>query len=83
VSPDVRSQYMRIFKSASLVATMNLLYPRFLAIHDLTDDTGFPGPNGRLKLPRFMRASYAFMVAHGAYLMSEDRCLWCGTKLIA
>jgi protein transport protein SEC24 len=50
---------------------MNILYPKLLAIHDLTDDIGFQGPNGRLKLPRFMRASYGWMVAEGAYLLCE------------
>ena len=51
---------------------MNLLYPRLLAIHDLAGNVGFPGPNGRLKLPRFMRASYAYMVAEGAYLICKS-----------
>lgn len=50
---------------------MNVLYPRMLAIHDLADDVGFPAANGRLKLPRFMRASYAYMVAEGAYLLCK------------
>lgn len=48
---------------------MNLLYPRLLAVHDLAEDVGFPGDNGRLRMPRFMRASYAYMVAEGAYLL--------------
>jgi protein transport protein SEC24 len=64
---------MRRFRSYGVVSTMTLLYPRLLAIHDLKDDVGFPaGPMGRLKLPGFMRASYAWMVAEGAYLMSES-----------
>lgn len=71
VTSDVRSHYMRIFRSASVTAIMNLLYPRMLSIHDLSEETGFPGPNGRLRLPRFMRASYAYMVAEGAYLMCK------------
>ena len=62
---------MRHFRSLSVTSTMSLLYPRLLAIHDLSEDVGFPGPNGRLKLPRFMRASYAYMVADGAYLLCE------------
>ena len=63
---------MRQIRSFSVISTMTLLYPRLLAIHDLSDDTGFPGPKGRLKLPRFMRASYSWMVSEGAYLMSES-----------
>ena len=62
---------MRIFLTAGVVNLMNLLYPRLLAIHDLAHDIGFLGQNGRLKLPGFMRASYAYMVGDGAYLMSE------------
>ena len=61
---------MRLFRSFSVTSTMTLLYPRLLAIHDLEEDIGFPGPNGKLKLPAFMRASYAYMVAEGAYLLS-------------
>ena len=71
VSSDVRVHYLRLIRSFSVVSVMSLLYPRLLAIHDLSDDVGFPGANGRLKLPRFMRASYAWMVAEGSYLMSE------------
>lgn len=65
---------MRSIRSYSLTAVINLLYPRLLAIHDLAEEVGFPGPNGRLKLPSFMRASYAYMVAEGAYLLSTS-CL--------
>jgi hypothetical protein len=64
---------MRVFRSAGVTPIMSLLYPRLLAIHDLAEDVGFPGANGRLKLPRFMRASYGWMVAEGGYLMSEWR----------
>ncbi|ORX40834.1 hypothetical protein BD324DRAFT_678254 [Kockovaella imperatae] len=80
VSSDVRSHYMRLIRSFSVVSTMNFLYPRLLAIHDLSEDVGFPGANGRLKLPRFMRASYAWMVAEGAYLMTngEIAMIWFG-----
>jgi protein transport protein SEC24 len=69
VTSDVRAHYMRTFRSLSVVGTMNVLYPRLLAIHDLKEDVGFPAANGRLKLPRFMRASYSWMVAEGAYLL--------------
>lgn len=80
VVPDVRVHYMRAAKSASVTAIMTLLYPRILAIHDLADSFGFPGANGRLRIPRFQRASYAYMVAEGAYLLSngEIAMLWFG-----
>lgn len=75
VTSDVRAHYMRTFRSLPVTATMNLLYPRLLAIHDLAEDVGFPAANGRLKLPRFMRASYAYMVADGAYLLCTSYLL--------
>jgi protein transport protein SEC24 len=71
VTSDVRAHYMRLMRSMGVIGTMNLLYPRLLAIHDLADNVGFAASNGRLKLPRFMRASYAWMVAEGAYLLCK------------
>jgi len=80
VVPDVRVHYQRLVRSSSTTAIMNLLYPRMLAIHDLAENTGFPGANGRLRLPRFMRLSYNYMVPEGAYLLSngEIALLWFG-----
>jgi protein transport protein SEC24 len=43
-----------------------------LAVHDLAADVGFLGAHGRLRLPAFMRASYAYMVAEGAYILCES-----------
>lgn len=71
MTSDVRSHYQRRLLSHGLTATLNLLYPRMLAIHDLAADAGFPAQNGRLKMPQFMRASYAYMVAEGAYLLCQ------------
>ena len=62
---------MRVFRSLSVSGIMTLLYPRMLAVHDLSSDVGFLNPKGRLKLPAFMRASYAYMVAEGAYLLCK------------
>ncbi|EIW66261.1 hypothetical protein TREMEDRAFT_35099 [Tremella mesenterica DSM 1558] len=83
VTSDVRAHYMRVFSSLSVINTMNLLYPRLLAIHDLSPDAGFLGPNGRLRMPAFMRASYAYMVAEGAYLLSngESAMIWFGASV--
>ncbi|WVF67842.1 hypothetical protein IAT40_002603 [Kwoniella sp. CBS 6097] len=80
VTSDVRVHYMRHLKSLSATRTLNLLYPRLLAIHDLADDVGFPDGKGRLKLPTFMRASYGWMVAEGAYLLTngEVAMVWFG-----
>lgn len=60
---------MRLIKSAGVAATIGLLYPRMMPIHTFTDDIGFRGENGRVTLPPSMRASYARMEPHGAYLI--------------
>lgn len=54
-----------------------------MAIHDLAEKYGFPGTNGRLRLPRFMRASYQYMVADGAYLLDNGdvAMLWFGNAV--
>lgn len=62
---------MRIYRALGVNGIMNLLYPRMLAVHDLAADVGFLGTHGRLRLPAFMRASYAYMVAEGAYILCE------------
>ena len=71
VTCDVRTHYMRVYRALGVNGIMNLLYPRMLAVHDLAPDVGFLGTNGRLRLPAFMRASYAYMVAEGAYILCE------------
>ncbi|WRT70883.1 uncharacterized protein IL334_007882 [Kwoniella shivajii] len=83
VTSDVRVHYMRQFKSLSATRTVNLLYPRLLAIHDLADNIGFPDERGKLKLPTFMRASYGWMVAEGAYILSngEVAMIWFGAAV--
>jgi protein transport protein SEC24 len=63
---------MRVYRSLGVNGIMTLLYPTMLAIHDLAADVGFLGTSGRLKLPAFMRASYAYMVAEGAYLLCKS-----------
>jgi len=73
VTCDVRAHYMRVYRSLSVNGIMTLLYPRMLAVHDLSSDVGFLDTRGKLKLPAFMRTSYAYMVAEGAYLLCESR----------
>ncbi|WWC65029.1 uncharacterized protein I303_107643 [Kwoniella dejecticola CBS 10117] len=83
VTSDVRVHYMRQFKSLSATRTINLLYPKLLAIHDLNEKVGFPDEKGKLQLPQFMRASYGWMVAEGAYLLSngEVAMIWFGSAV--
>ncbi|WVQ86219.1 hypothetical protein IAT38_008387 [Cryptococcus sp. DSM 104549] len=80
VTSDVRMHYTRLIKSLPPTRTLMLLYPRLLAIHDLSPTAGFPDERGRLQLPRFQRASYGWMVAEGAYLLvnGEVAMIWLG-----
>ena len=53
---------------------MHYLYPRLLALHDLTDDICLPDPaTGRIQLPSFMRGSYVWMQNNGIYLVGALR----------
>lgn len=83
VVADVRMHYQRHVKNSGTTTIMSLLYPRIMAIHDLAEKYGFPGTNGRLRLPRFMRASYQYMVADGAYLLDNGdvAMLWFGNAV--
>ncbi|KAL7423034.1 COPII coat Sec23p-Sfb3p heterodimer component [Cryptotrichosporon argae] len=83
VTSDVRVHYMRAIKSYPLTVLLMLLYPRLLAVHDFAPSAGFPADNGRLVIPRFTRASHAYMVPEGAYLMcnGEMVLLWLGSAV--
>jgi protein transport protein SEC24 len=49
------------------------LYPRMLAVHDLSDSIALPHPEtGFVKMPSLMRGSHIFMQANGIYLVGED-----------
>jgi protein transport protein SEC24 len=49
------------------------LYPRMLAVHDLSDSIALPHPEtGLIKMPSLMRGSHVFMKANGIYLVGED-----------
>jgi protein transport protein SEC24 len=72
VASDVRTWHMRLIKSAGVAATVGLLYPRMLPIHNFSDEMGFPDENGKLVLPSLMRTSYARMEPNGAYLVGAS-----------
>jgi hypothetical protein len=62
---------------------MDLLYPKMMPIHTLTPDAMQPDEQGRIRLPRLMRCSYARMEPHGAYLIRELSVFASNLDLIA
>lgn len=69
VASDVRTHFMRYIKSLGVAATVVLLHPRMISIHDMADGVGLPDVNGRLRPPPLLRTSYQRMVPDGAYLI--------------
>lgn len=62
--------------SMGVRSTMQYLYPRLLALHDLSEETALPSPNtGQIVLPSLMRDSHLFMESHGVYLIGHTRRL--------
>lgn len=72
VVSDVRTYSMRYIKGMGASDTMELLYPKMLPVHTLAPNALEPDANGRIRLPRMMRTSYARMEPHGAYLVRES-----------
>lgn len=91
VTSDVRTFFMRFLRGLSTGATMGMLYPRMVALHNMRPDDGEPIQassageglpvqppvlTGRIKTPPLMRPSYLRMEGHGAYLVENGEiCL--------
>jgi protein transport protein SEC24 len=75
VASDVRTYYMRAIKSFGVADTIELLYPRMIAVHAFTEDVGRPGKYGRIVFPPLMRTSHQRMELQGVYLIGKEGCL--------
>ncbi|KAF8652361.1 hypothetical protein AX16_004391 [Volvariella volvacea WC 439] len=80
VSSDVRNYHAHRLLSTTVRSVMFHLYPRFMALHDLSNDIAIPGPDGNIALPSFMRTSHHYMQAHGIYLIDNEDIMvfWIG-----
>ncbi|CAO1628429.1 unnamed protein product [Sympodiomycopsis kandeliae] len=93
VTSDVRAYYMRLFRSIGVGATMGMLYPRMVALHNMSPQDGSPikiaqGDGTeiegmRIQCPRLMRPSFQRMEGHGAYLIEngDNVLLWIGANV--
>ncbi|KAI0254641.1 Sec23/Sec24 trunk domain-containing protein [Lactifluus subvellereus] len=81
LDPDVRNYHRHKLLGASVRSTMYHIYPRMLAVHDLSDSIALPHPEtGVIKMPSLMRGSHVFMQANGIYLIDNEelQVLWVG-----
>ena len=83
----MRVFFLRLLLGLGVGSTMTLLYPRMVALHQLSDIDGFPiadmpnrspdipAPLKTTQLPCCIRPSFLRMEAHGAYLLDNGE--WC------
>ncbi|OBZ67298.1 Uncharacterized protein C4.03c [Grifola frondosa] len=84
VAADVRNYHVHKISALGVRSTMQQLYPRLLALHDLNDDIALPDPTtGHIDLPSLMRDSHLFMESHGVYLIDNEdvMALWIGSSV--
>ncbi|KAI6019871.1 hypothetical protein F5J12DRAFT_968057 [Pisolithus orientalis] len=82
VSADVRNYYARKILSMGVRSTMQHLYPRLLALHDLEETIALPNDTtGRIAFPSLMGNSHMYMEARGVYLIDNEEYMifWVGS----
>ncbi|KAL5536166.1 SFB3 [Sanghuangporus sanghuang] len=97
VPADIRNYHAQRLLTMPVRKMLYHLYPRFLALHDLTDDIALPPgyadgnaasgsrpiPTNRLQLPSLMRDTFMAMRADGIYLIDNEEVmvLWIGSNV--
>ncbi|OJA14976.1 hypothetical protein AZE42_03221 [Rhizopogon vesiculosus] len=84
VSADVRNYHSQKMLSMGVRATMQHLYPRLLALHDLDDNIALPDPvSHQMLFPSLMRNSHTYMEEHGVYLIDNEDLMifWVGSSV--
>lgn len=84
VISDVRNYHAHKITVFGISAMIQYLYPKLLALHDLTNDICIPDPAGtQMRLPSLMRCSYIWMENNGIYLIDngEEMLLWIGASV--
>ncbi|KAH8593852.1 hypothetical protein B0O99DRAFT_515074 [Bisporella sp. PMI_857] len=75
---DRRVHDMRMIKSMGALELSLYLYPRFIPIHNLAPEDGFPNADGHLQMPPSIRTSFSRVEEGGVYLVDNgQQCfLW-------
>lgn len=77
VFADVRNYYVHKILSSGVRSTLQHLYPRMLALHDLEDTIALPeAGTGKIAYPALMRNSHLYMEARGVYLIGMYYSIW-------
>ncbi|KAH8116706.1 hypothetical protein DFH11DRAFT_1724673 [Phellopilus nigrolimitatus] len=88
VPADIRNFYAHRLLTMPVRTMLRHLYPRFMALHDLSDDIALPRQDGEasptgLPLPSLMRDTFTGMHADGVYLIDNEELvvLWVGSSV--
>ena len=70
---DRRVHDMRMIKGMGALELSLYLYPRFIPIHNLNPEDGFPNPDGHLQMPPSIRTSFYRVEEGGVYLIDNGQ----------